>query len=56
LFRDLNKELEIMKQLLKEIAIRITGNLFDKSTNNLPTGQQILLTHDDSHSVCIHFN
>lgn len=56
MFRDFNKELEIMKQLLKEIAIRITGNLFGKSTNNLPIGQQTLLTHDDSHSVCSHFN
>jgi hypothetical protein len=45
-----------MKQLLKEIAIRITGNLFGKSTNNLPTDRQTLLTHDDSHSVCSHFN
>ncbi|UJR14864.1 hypothetical protein I4U23_001849 [Adineta vaga] len=47
---DLNKELELMKQLLKEIATRITGNLFGKSNNNSPIDRNTHPTYDDSHS------
>jgi hypothetical protein len=54
-FRDLNKELENMKQLLKEIVKRITDNLLGKSNNGSETGRQSRLTRDGSHSVKIEF-
>jgi hypothetical protein len=51
--RDLNEELEMMKQLLKEIVKRITDNLIGKSSNSSETGRQSRLTRDGSHSVRI---
>lgn len=50
-FRDLNQELETMKQLLKEIVKRITDNLLGKSSQNSDTGRQNSLTHNESQSV-----
>ncbi|CAF0964107.1 unnamed protein product [Adineta ricciae] len=47
---DLNTELELMKQLLREIASRITGNLFGKSNNNSPTDRRSVPIYEDSHS------
>jgi hypothetical protein len=51
IFRDLNTELEMMKQLLKEIVTRITDNLLGKSSNGLDTDGQSRRTHSDTHSV-----
>lgn len=50
-FRDLNQELETMKQLLKEIVKRITDNLLGKSINSSETGRQSRLTHEETQSV-----
>ncbi|CAF1154764.1 unnamed protein product [Rotaria sordida] len=47
---DLNEELEIMKQLLKEIVQRITENLLGKSIDSSSAERNIRLIHDDSHS------
>lgn len=49
--RDLNQELETMKQLLKEIVKRITDNLLGKSMNSSETGRQSRLTQEESQSV-----
>jgi hypothetical protein len=48
IFRDLNTELEMMKQLLKEIVTRITDNLLGKSSNGLDIDGQ---SRSDTHSV-----
>jgi hypothetical protein len=54
-FRDLNQELDSMKQLLKEIVKRITDNLLGKSSSGSENGRQSRLTRDGSgsHSVMI---
>lgn len=48
-FSDINKELEMMKQLLKEIVTKITENLLGKSINDSSLERQ---TTDESRSVC----
>ena len=53
LCRDLNTELEMMKQLLKEIVNRITDNLLGKSTNGIETDRQSRGTQSETHSVNI---
>lgn len=48
LFRDINKELETMRQLLKEIVKRITDNLLGKSSNGSDHGG---FTREENQSV-----
>ena len=54
MIRNLNFELNSMKQLLKEIVKQITQNLLDKSMNSSRTERPSRLRRDESHSVRRH--